>query len=132
MVHLKVGPCLKIQMWYNRKTCRLEAGRQQRLAGWLERDGHSVQTVPSGEDALERLKEAKFDILLVRCREGILFTSNTEPIHACFVLAGTHDERNLHLRMLMSIAGVVQQPDFMNTWLKAKRPKELRKIILNI
>jgi mannitol/fructose-specific phosphotransferase system IIA component (Ntr-type) len=74
----------------------------------------------------------KFDILLVRCREGILFTPNTEPVHACFVLAGTHDERNLHLRMLMSIAGVVQQPDFMNAWLKAKRPKELRKIVLNI
>ena len=72
----------------------------------------------------------KFDILLVRCQEGILFPPNTEPVHAFFVLAGTHDERNFHLRTLMSIAEVVQKPDFMNTWLEAKRPKELRKIVL--
>ena len=38
---------------------------RESLAGWLERDGHVVQTAPSGEDALEKLKESHFDILLV-------------------------------------------------------------------
>jgi DNA-binding NtrC family response regulator len=38
---------------------------RESLAGWLERDGHLVQTSPSGEDALEKLKETRFDILLV-------------------------------------------------------------------
>ena len=45
---------------------------RESLAGWLQRDGHSVQTAPSGEDALEKLKEMKFDIMLVDIKmEGI-------------------------------------------------------------
>jgi DNA-binding NtrC family response regulator len=45
---------------------------RESLAGWLERDGHVVQTAPSGEDALEKLEESHFDILLVDIKmEGI-------------------------------------------------------------
>ena len=45
---------------------------RESLAGWLERDGHSVQTASSGEEALEKLKETRFDILLVDIKmEGI-------------------------------------------------------------
>ena len=45
---------------------------RESLAGWLERDGHAVQTAPSGEDALEMLKETRFDIMLVDIKmEGI-------------------------------------------------------------
>jgi len=45
---------------------------RESLAGWLERDGHTVQTAPSGEDALVKLKEMKFDIMLVDIKmEGI-------------------------------------------------------------
>jgi DNA-binding NtrC family response regulator len=38
---------------------------RESLAGWLERDGHHVETAPSGEEALKRLKSTRFDILLV-------------------------------------------------------------------
>ncbi|MDH3838498.1 MAG: sigma-54 dependent transcriptional regulator, partial [Desulfobacteraceae bacterium] len=42
------------------------------LAGWLERDGHAVQTAASGEEALEKVKETQFDIFLVDIKmEGI-------------------------------------------------------------
>ena len=45
---------------------------RESLAGWLKRDGHEVQTAPSGEDALAILKETRFDILLVDIKmEGI-------------------------------------------------------------
>jgi DNA-binding NtrC family response regulator len=45
---------------------------RESLAGWLERDGHDVQTSPSGEDALEKMKDTHFDILLVDIKmEGI-------------------------------------------------------------
>jgi DNA-binding NtrC family response regulator len=45
---------------------------RESLAGWLERDGHDVQTSPSGEDALEKMKDIHFDILLVDIKmEGI-------------------------------------------------------------
>jgi len=38
---------------------------RESLAGWLERDGHTVQTAASGEEALEKLKQTHFDIFLV-------------------------------------------------------------------
>ncbi len=38
---------------------------RESLAGWLERDGHDIVTAASGEEALDILKEARFDILLV-------------------------------------------------------------------
>jgi DNA-binding NtrC family response regulator len=38
---------------------------RESLAGWLERDGHEVAMTASGEEALEVLKDTRFDILLV-------------------------------------------------------------------
>jgi len=38
---------------------------RESLADWLERDGHEIETAASGEEALERLKSNRFDILLV-------------------------------------------------------------------
>ena len=45
---------------------------RESLAGWLERDGHAVQTAASGEEALEKIQKTHFDILLVDIKmEGI-------------------------------------------------------------
>ena len=45
---------------------------RESLSGWLERDGHQVQTASSGEEAIELFKKAKFDVLLVDIKmEGI-------------------------------------------------------------
>ena len=45
---------------------------RESLAGWLQRDGHDVQTAPSGEEALDILKESRFNIMLVDIKmEGI-------------------------------------------------------------
>jgi DNA-binding NtrC family response regulator len=45
---------------------------RESLAGWLERDGHTVQTAASGEEALAKLKQTHFDIFLVDIKmEGI-------------------------------------------------------------
>ena len=38
---------------------------RESLAGWLERDGHAIDTVASGEAALGKLKDTLYDILLV-------------------------------------------------------------------
>jgi DNA-binding NtrC family response regulator len=45
---------------------------RESLAGWLKRDGHTVNTASSGEEALEKLKESRFNIMLVDIKmEGI-------------------------------------------------------------
>ncbi|MDK1032116.1 MAG: amino acid permease [Planctomycetia bacterium] len=71
--------------------------------------------------------EGKFDILLARCRKGIRFSESTKPVHMVFVLAGSRDQRNFHLRALMAIAQIAQHKDFEKDWLNAA---DLRNIIL--
>ena len=45
---------------------------RESLGGWLQRDGHDVQTASSGEAALDMLKESRFNIMLVDIKmEGI-------------------------------------------------------------
>jgi amino acid transporter/mannitol/fructose-specific phosphotransferase system IIA component (Ntr-type) len=71
-----------------------------------------------------------FDVLLARCREGVVF-SDTEPkLQAVFVIAGTKDERNFHLQVLAAIAQIVQDPGFEKAWSTAKSTEALRDIVL--
>ncbi len=74
--------------------------------------------------------EAKFDVLLVRAKKGIIFPDAPEPVHIVFVLVGTPDKRRSHLRALMAIAQIAQQHDFDEKWLNASCTKDLRDIIL--
>ncbi len=72
----------------------------------------------------------KFDILVVRCKEGIHFSENTPKVQIVFVIAGSKDERNFHLQVLAAIAQIVSNPNFEKKWLKAKNTEALRDVIL--
>lgn len=74
--------------------------------------------------------EKSFDILLARCKQGIVFSGDVPDVHAVFVLAGTRDERNFHLQALSAIAQVAQDPEFETRWMKAKDTEALRDIVL--
>ncbi|MGA9479742.1 MAG: sigma-54 dependent transcriptional regulator, partial [Desulfobacterales bacterium] len=43
---------------------------RESLADWLARDGYPVETAASGEEALEKLKTSRFDIMLVDIKMG--------------------------------------------------------------
>lgn len=74
--------------------------------------------------------EGRFGMLLARCRGGVSFPGRQELVHALFVLAGTKDERNFHLRALAAIATIAQAPDFEHDWLLAPDAEALRDIVL--
>ncbi len=74
--------------------------------------------------------KSRFIIIPVRCKEGIQFESTEIPVHTAFVLAGTKDERNFHLKALMAIAQIMQSENFEKLWLEARNVRELRNIIL--
>ena len=71
-----------------------------------------------------------FEVLLARSRQGITFAKDAQPVHAVFVLAGTRDERNFHLRALAAIAQIVQAPAFEKKWLAARGEQALRDVVL--
>ncbi len=72
----------------------------------------------------------KFCILIARCREGVEFSEDAKDIHAAFILVGTQDERNFHLRALAAFAQIFHEHGFEKKWLKAKNIEALRDIIL--
>ena len=74
--------------------------------------------------------EKTFDILLARSREGVRFSEDAPHVHAIFVLVGTLDERNFHLRALSAIAQIVQDPSFEEKWMAAEGEEALRDIVL--
>ena len=74
---------------------------RESLAGWLLRDGHTVDTASSGEEALEKLKEARFDIMLVDIKmEGISgldvlqHVKENDPDVAIVMITAYGSERN--------------------------------------
>ena len=69
-------------------------------------------------------------MLLVRCKKGIKFSEAGKKVHTVFVLVGTKDERNFHLRVLAAIAQIVQSDNFNKKWLAAKNKQSLKDIIL--
>lgn len=74
--------------------------------------------------------EKHFDILLARCKDGIVFGKDFPSVRAVFALVGTRDERNFHLRSLASIAQIVSSKDFMTRWMRARNIEDLRDIVL--
>ncbi|OPX28110.1 MAG: hypothetical protein B1H08_06560 [Candidatus Omnitrophica bacterium 4484_171] len=71
-----------------------------------------------------------FDIFLIRIKKGVYFSDSAENVHAVFVLVGTKDERNFHLRSLAAIAQIVQDADFDKRWQRARNENELKDLIL--
>lgn len=74
--------------------------------------------------------EHVFDILLARCQEGVVFSDSAPRVHTIFVLIGTRDERNFHLRALAAIAQIIQDPHFEEKWMAAKSEEALRDLVL--
>ena len=74
--------------------------------------------------------EKVFEMVIIRCKEGIRFEGHEEPVRTVFVLAGSADERNFHLRALMAIANIVQERGFRQRWMQAADIEHIRDILL--
>ncbi|MCP4181260.1 MAG: amino acid permease [bacterium] len=71
-----------------------------------------------------------FDMVLVRCNEGIYFSEKNNKVTSVIALVGSRDKRNLHLKALAAVAQVIQDKNFDRTWMKARTDNNLRDIFL--
>jgi APA family basic amino acid/polyamine antiporter len=71
-----------------------------------------------------------FDVLIVRCKDGVAFSDTHKQVQAIFAIVGSRDERNFHLYALSAIAQIVQDPNFERRWLAARSTEALRDIVL--
>jgi len=110
---------------------RLPADEGVLLEKFKAREADSSTVVEPGLAIPHVIVEGKqrFDILPVRCREGIDFGTGV-PVKTAFILVGSRDERNYHLRALMAIAHTVQESGFTDRWLAAGDVEHLRDVLL--
>ncbi len=99
----------------------------------LERERQSTTVIEKGLALPHIVVEAreKFEILIVRSKQGVVFSPDKEPVHIVFVLAGSKDERNFHLRALMAIAQIVREHNFYKNWLRMRDEESLRMLVLS-
>ena len=71
-----------------------------------------------------------FNILIARSKKGIYFSKVSPNVNAIFLLVGTKDERNFHLRALSAIAQIVHNSHFDKMWVRAKNKEAIRDIVL--
>ncbi|MGM0442488.1 MAG: amino acid permease [Elusimicrobiota bacterium] len=73
-----------------------------------------------------------FEILVARSKDGIEFETSegTKTVNAAFVMVGSEDERNFHLKTLSAISQLVQNPDFTKMWMSERSNTNIRDIIL--
>ena len=111
---------------------RLDIDHRQLFDSFIEREKESTTTIRPGL-AIPHITidgENKFELVIARCEAGINFIESMPPVYAVFVLVGSRDERNFHLRALSAIAQVAHGADFDKDWLHAKNIEQLRDIIL--
>jgi len=99
---------------------------------FLERERETPTIVHPGLAIPHIIVEGQgiFKLLLVRAANGIIFSDLHPPVKTVFVLVGSHDERNYHLRALMTIAHIVEETDFEKRWSEAGDIEQLRDVIL--
>jgi basic amino acid/polyamine antiporter, APA family len=70
-------------------------------------------------------------LVLVRARTSIVFPED-RLVHVAFVITGSASEsgRSLHLRELVAIAQITNNPEFDKKWMEAKNEEELRTLLL--
>ena len=71
-----------------------------------------------------------FDMVLVRCKNGVQFSSEAPDVKAVLVIAGSKDVRRLHLQALAAIAQTIQDKDFIKRWIEARNDNHLRDAFL--
>ena len=113
-------------------AARLDIDEQKLLDLFARREAESSTVIQPGLAIPHIIVEGRklFDILPIRCKEGVTFPGHDEPVRVAFILVGSRDERNYHLRALMAIAHIVQEEQFVQRWLSAPEAEHLRDIVL--
>jgi len=110
---------------------RLQLGSDKLAAQFRERES-DTSTVITPSVAIPHIiipGEHRFEIVLVRARQGVSFSEEFNGVRAVFFLAGTLDERNTHLRVLAAIAQIIQASDFLERWLAAHDEQGIRDVV---
>jgi amino acid transporter/mannitol/fructose-specific phosphotransferase system IIA component (Ntr-type) len=106
--------------------------RESLKAGLIEAGRHGETPAASGIALPHILLNGvdRYELVAARSRQGLHFPGIGTPIHAVFVLLGSKDDPQQHLRMLAGIARRAEGPSFLKDWLGAKDAEDLRTLLV--
>ena len=112
---------------------RLKTSREELFKLLIEREQKPQAIIHSRVVCLPLTIQghSKFDVILVRDREGITFSYKSNPIYAALIIVHTPDEERFWYHSLMWMIAIVEKTDFAKEWLNAQNREELRDIILS-
>jgi len=70
-----------------------------------------------------------FHLVIARSVQGIDFAMSKQTIHALFMLLGNRKNPTQHLRFLAEIARRAENPHFVDNWIAAQSPEELKALL---
>jgi len=108
----------------------LDASRIEQLLNERERETSTIIAPGIAIPHIIIEGENTFFILMARASKGIVFSEKFDDISTIFILAGTRDERNFHLRALSAIAQIIHDHKFRKRWKAARSPEDIREVIL--
>lgn len=73
-----------------------------------------------------------FHLVAARSVSGLDFPMSDRTIHAVFILLGNRANPTQHLRFLAEIARRAENPSFVDQWIAAQSPADLRKLMLQV
>jgi hypothetical protein len=76
-------------------------------------------------------KRGVYDIGVIRTRRGAMFSEDTPPVHAAFIILFSRDESNFYLNSLMWLVKGCENIDFPEEWKRAKGERGIRELIIN-
>ena len=75
-------------------------------------------------------KDDFFSLTIIRCKEGINFNEKFQSVKSVFLFISSKNLRKEHLHTLASIANLVRDESFEESWLNAKNDNYIRDLIL--
>ena len=131
-INKKINACELFELASEALSKRLRMEPREIYDLFIEREKESNTIIRPGLAIPHVIVKGEhvFQVLLVRCEEGIVFSDLQEPVRMAFILIGSADERNYHLRALMTVAHIVSEEGFEDRWFRAKNAEQLRDIVL--
>jgi amino acid transporter/mannitol/fructose-specific phosphotransferase system IIA component (Ntr-type) len=97
-----------------------------------ERDSNILANKNIAIISFQIKQENKFELALVRTKQGAMFNEDGTPVHATFIIVASPDEQSFYLHSLMWIVQISETPEFQKKWMNAKTKKDLRRVVLNM
>ncbi len=110
---------------------RLNLSEEEILKKLLEKE-EKFSSVLTDELAIPHIiieGENFFDLVLIRGQKGIKYPEN-KKVDVIFILIGTMDERNFHLKALAAIAQIINDKHFLERWRNAKDKNILKDVVI--